>query len=164
MDLGAGAVSTARVVAVGPMGFLHYRCKVGADADLGSDPLILAGSDLPSGYQPRLPDDDIAQFGQNSWGGGWGFVFDASKSPSEPSWHTFLTPWVGFDNVGIPTPVMMWPLTGPGDIVTLSNIVSDSVPYAGGLAENAVIVLNTFYELSESQVGSTAEDEVIPEP
>lgn len=148
VGLGTGGLAKGIFSAYGDMAAATIRIKLGAGATPGSGPWGLLATDMPSGYLPATPPDDMTP-GTMAWQG-----TGLAVNPDNVFQNSYFVAcaWTNYVSTGGPV-VLQWTLPdrhneGNGNV--LFNY-GGSVPFGAALGEGAMLYSTVAY-LREPEV------------
>lgn len=149
VTLGTGGFALGTFSAMGDMAALAVRIKVGAGASLGSGPWCLDASELPTGFKPVTPPNDLSPTGTPGWGG-MGQIADFTDLNHNS--YVIGMSMGNFTNVGAGT-LVVWSLpdrhnTGSGAVMVNYGGV---VPFGREPAEGTTLFSNLVYQRDTSE-------------
>lgn len=142
VDLGDG-FAKATFSAYGDMATLTLRVKVGSGGNTGQGPWAIQAADMPSGYEPAEPPNDMTDVGTSAWQG-LGTVLDLTNA--NQSQYGFGTSWSNFSTYGLGT-LMVWAFFdrhNDGSGAVMFNY-GGTVPYGTALAPGALFYSTLTY-------------------
>lgn len=151
VGLGTGGLAKARFVPMGDAAVMSVRVRLGAGATPGDGPWCLSAADMPSGYAPATPPDDITPTGTVGWLGVGNIVDFSSLNGNS---RLLGCSWNNFTAQSGPGVLHVWAfadrnidVNGP---TTLLNY-GGTVPFGAPLAEGAILYSSIVYERAAAE-------------